>query len=69
MGLPLALRFLEAGYPVLGLDTSPVSGDYDLIILCTGHAQYKEIDTAALGAPVLDTCGFFPDLPGKVYRA
>ncbi len=51
-----------------GRTSSPIQADYDLIILCTAHAQYKEIDPAGLNAPVLDTRGFFPDYEGKVYR-
>ncbi|HDQ39478.1 MAG TPA: nucleotide sugar dehydrogenase [Desulfonatronum sp.] len=52
-----------------GRRSSPVSDDYDLIILCTGHAQYKDINLSALNAPLLDTRGFFPDSPGRIYRA
>jgi UDP-N-acetyl-D-glucosamine dehydrogenase len=52
-----------------GRKSSPVSGSYDLIILCTGHAQYKEINPSDLHAPLLDTRGFFPDCPGRVFRA
>ena len=51
-----------------GRTSSPVDADYDLYILCTGHDEYKALDPASLNAPVLDTRGFFPDLPGKVYR-
>jgi len=51
-----------------GRRSVPVSGDFDLVILCTAHSAYKEIDPAALGAPILDTRGFFPDVPGRVYR-
>lgn len=52
-----------------GRQSSPISADFDLIILCTGHAQYHTLDLPALKAPVLDTRGFFADLPGVVYRA
>lgn len=52
-----------------GCTSQPLDGPYDLIILCTAHSAYKTVDPAALTAPVLDTRGFFPDLPGKVYRA
>jgi UDP-N-acetyl-D-glucosamine dehydrogenase len=52
-----------------GRKSSPVTGDYDLVILCTAHSQYREINPAGLGVPILDTRGFFPDLSGIVYRA
>lgn len=42
--------------------------DYDLIILCTAHQAYKDINPNELRAPVLDTRGFFPDISGKVFR-
>jgi UDP-N-acetyl-D-glucosamine dehydrogenase len=51
-----------------GRESAPVSGEYDLVILCTAHDPYKDIDPAALDAPILDTRGFFTDLPGRVYR-
>ncbi len=51
-----------------GRKSMPLEGDYDLYILCTAHKQYKEVDPAGLGAMVLDTRGFFPDVEG-VFRA
>jgi UDP-N-acetyl-D-glucosamine dehydrogenase len=52
-----------------GRESSPVEGDYDLIILCTAHDEYKAVDPEKLTSPILDTRGFFPDIPGRVYRA
>lgn len=52
-----------------GRRSSPLEGAYDLIILCTAHREYMELDPAVLPAPVLDTRGLFADLPGLVYRA
>ena len=52
-----------------GRTSSPLDAPYDLIILCTAHEEYGAIDPAQLDAPLLDTRGFFPDLPDKVYRA
>ncbi len=52
-----------------GRKSMPVFGDYDLYILCTAHHQYNDIHPEMLGCPVLDTRGFFQDLPGKVFRA
>lgn len=52
-----------------GRKSSPVQGHYDLIILCTPHSLYRDIDPAKLTAPVLDTRGFWPAARGKVYKA
>ncbi|MFP4398089.1 MAG: nucleotide sugar dehydrogenase [Desulfonatronovibrio sp.] len=52
-----------------GRKSSPVSGDYDLIILCTAHNEYKDIEPGRLKSPVLDTRGLWPEMPGKVYKA
>ncbi len=51
-----------------GRRSSDLNGIHDLIILCTAHDQYKTIDLNAVTAPVLDTRGVYPDLPGKLYR-
>ncbi len=52
-----------------GRSSVDISDDFDLIILCTGHDEYKNIDPAELNVPVLDTRGMFSDIPGKVFRA
>ncbi len=52
-----------------GRRSQQVFGNFDLVILCTAHKEYQELDPSGLGAPVLDTRGFFVDLPGRVYRA
>ncbi len=53
-----------------GRRSKQVANDgYDLYILCTAHSHYQEIEPEGLGAPVLDTRGFFANNPGKVYRA
>jgi len=52
-----------------GRRSEQVSGEYDLVILCTAHKEYQNLDPADLGVPVLDTRGFFADLTGRVFRA
>jgi len=52
-----------------GKKSRPVNGDYDLVILCTTHDEYREIDPERLIVSVLDTRGFFDNAPGRVYRA
>ena len=46
-----------------GRRSADISGDYDLIILCTAHSQYNNINPEDLSAPVLDTRGILPDVP------
>jgi len=38
-----------------GRRSADISGEYDLIILCTAHSQYSDINPQELQAPVLDT--------------
>ncbi|MFW5730304.1 MAG: nucleotide sugar dehydrogenase [Desulfonatronovibrionaceae bacterium] len=52
-----------------GRESRPVSGDYDLMILCTAHAAYRDLDPEQLSCPVLDTRGFFPDIGNKIFRS
>ncbi|WP_291322527.1 nucleotide sugar dehydrogenase [Desulfonatronospira sp.] len=52
-----------------GRKSVQVSGEFDLVILCTAHRDYRDLDPSSLNVPVLDTRGFFADSPGKVFRA
>ena len=52
-----------------GKKSQPVNGDYDLLILCTAHDEYREKNPADLNMPILDTRGLFGDAEGKVFRA
>ncbi len=52
-----------------GRQSSPVHNGYDLIILCTAHTQYREINPEELGIPILDTRGVFQPEPGRIYQA
>ena len=46
-----------------------VSGVFDLLLISTAHDQYKEIDFAALGIPVVDTRNIVPPGGDFLYRA
>ncbi len=52
-----------------GRESSPLQGDYDLVVLCTAHSEYRKINPEELAAPILDTRGVFENIPGKVYQA
>jgi UDP-N-acetyl-D-glucosamine dehydrogenase len=51
-----------------GRRSADINSNYDLIILCTAHSQYNDINPEDLSAPILDTRGTLPDIPGRVYR-
>lgn len=38
-----------------GRKSMPVSRDFDLVLICTPHDEYRTIDFASLGIPVVDT--------------
>jgi len=46
-----------------------VTGDYDLILLSTGHDAYKEMDFSQFTIPVVDTRNCVSKRPAKYYRA
>lgn len=52
-----------------GRKSVDIGNDFDLIILCTGHDEYRHLDVAKLNVPVLDSRGMFSVIPGKVYSA
>ena len=38
-----------------GRESAAISRDYELILIATPHDEYRKIDFAALGVPVVDT--------------
>ena len=46
-----------------------VSGAFDLMLIATAHEQYKDIDFAAFGIPVVDTRNIVPPGGDFLYRA
>jgi UDP-N-acetyl-D-glucosamine dehydrogenase len=46
-----------------------VTPDYDLIVLSTGHAAYREFDFTAYPMPVIDTRNCIQRRPAKYYKA
>jgi UDP-N-acetyl-D-glucosamine dehydrogenase len=67
--VPVIPRTREhAGYA--GRKSVPaVTGDYDLILLSTGHDVYKEMDFSKFTIPVVDTRNCIRRRPAKYYRA
>ena len=52
-----------------GRRSVPISGGFDLILVATPHDEYREIDYAALGVPVVDTRNVVRQRGGFLYRA
>jgi UDP-N-acetyl-D-glucosamine dehydrogenase len=52
-----------------GRKSVPIRGDFDLILISTAHEEYKHIDLAALGIPLVDTRNLAPSVNGLRYPA
>ena len=46
-----------------------VTPDYDLIVVSTGHAAYREFDFSAYPMPLIDTRNCIQRRPEKYYKA
>jgi UDP-N-acetyl-D-mannosaminuronate dehydrogenase len=46
-----------------------ISGDFDLVLIATPHDEYKNVDFAALGVPVVDTRNVVREKGKFLYRA
>lgn len=44
----------RSNHAVAGRMSKPVSKDYDLLVLCTNHAEYSSMDFRALAVPLVD---------------
>ena len=51
-----------------GLQSVSVTQDYDLLVVLTAHAEYRELDFAALGVPVVDTRNVVDTSVGGLFR-
>jgi UDP-N-acetyl-D-glucosamine dehydrogenase len=52
-----------------GRKSVEISGDFDLILIATPHDEYRNIDFAALGVPVVDTRNVVKQKGDFLYRA
>jgi UDP-N-acetyl-D-mannosaminuronate dehydrogenase len=46
-----------------------VTADYDVIVLCTNHREYADIDFRALGVPLIDCRNAARLRPDRYYPA
>ena len=47
----------------------PITADYDVIVLCTNHAVYRDHDFATLGVPLVDCRNAVTRRPARYYPA
>lgn len=56
-------------HAVAGRESKPITADYDVIVLSTNHHQYRDVDFAALGVPVVDCRNAITKRPVSYYPA
>jgi UDP-N-acetyl-D-glucosamine dehydrogenase len=56
-------------HEVAGRMSKPISSDYDVLVLCTNHREYADVDFAALGVPVVDCRDTVRRRPARYYQA
>jgi UDP-N-acetyl-D-glucosamine dehydrogenase len=53
----------------IGLGPEPSIHGYDLVLLATNHAAYKELDFSNLNCPLVDTRNWIVRRPARYYKA
>ena len=56
-------------HAVAGRESMPITADYDVIVLCTNHAVYRDHDFATLGVPLVDCRNAVTRRPARYYPA
>lgn len=56
-------------HSVAGRVSQPITADYDVLVLCTAHEEYRSLDFASLGTPLVDCRNFALKRPAKYVRA
>ena len=52
-----------------GRCSQPIDKDYDLIVLCTGHEEYRDFNFKKLNVPFVDCRNFAQNVPAAKYAA
>lgn len=63
---------IQAGrshHAVAGRISQEITADYDVIVLCTAHEEYRAFDFAGLGVPLVDCRNFAEKCPAARYAA
>jgi UDP-N-acetyl-D-glucosamine dehydrogenase len=64
-----AIRPGRSHHHVAGRESRPITGDFDLLVLCTNHAEYADFDFAAIGVPLVDCRNCAGRRPPRYYKA
>ena len=59
----------RSNHEVAGRHSRPISADYDALVLCTQHDEYRDFDFAALGVPLVDARNHARKKPARYYQA
>lgn len=54
---------------VAGRKSQPIDGSYDVVVICTHHKEYNDVDFPSLGLPVVDCRNAVQQRPARYYRA
>lgn len=63
---------IQAGrshHAVAGRMSQEITAEYDVIVLCTAHEEYRSFDFASLGVPLVDCRNFAEKRPAARYAA
>jgi UDP-N-acetyl-D-glucosamine dehydrogenase len=52
-----------------GLESDPVSGEYDMLLIATAHDEYRKLDLLSYGIPVVDTRNLISGQHALCYKA
>jgi UDP-N-acetyl-D-glucosamine dehydrogenase len=59
----------RSNHEVAGRPSRPITADYDVLVLCTQHDEYRDFDFAALGVPLVDARNHARKKPARYYPA
>jgi UDP-N-acetyl-D-glucosamine dehydrogenase len=59
----------RSNHAVAGRPSRPITADYDALVLCTQHDEYRDFDFAALGVPLVDARNHARKKPARYYPA
>ena len=63
------IRAGRSHHHVAGRASQPVSAAYDVLVLCTNHREYAEVDFRGLGVPLVDCRNAATSKPDRYYPA
>ena len=59
----------RSNHEVVGRHSRQITADYDAIVLCTHHDEYRDFDFAVLGVPLVDARNHARKKPARYYPA